>query len=306
MTADRALKCWGCGVADVEVTKMNVGSDVVVHCPRCLDYVIKMEAMDELEAHPNVKVSAWIRSRQDPGNRPIVSGETLKRMVLPDYTVGEKQLLLLKYLEEHTTPGQPTELKPHRDFPVTWSVDHVEFRFLTKVMEERELIFHHGPKPMSGELRMIIGAKGWDTLEQAARTSVLSEQAFVAMSFHPDLTPLWEQGFIPAIEAAGFRPHRVDSTPHADRIDVKIMADIKQSRFVLADVTGQRQGVYFEAGYALGLGLNVIWSVKEEEKDKVHFDTKQYNHIRWTDPADLAKQLLPFIIAIIGQGPRKK
>ena len=33
------------------------------------------------------------------------------------------------------------------------------------------------------------------------------------------------------------------------------MAEIRRSRFVVADYTGQVNGVYFEAGFALGLGL---------------------------------------------------
>jgi hypothetical protein len=34
------------------------------------------------------------------------------------------------------------------------------------------------------------------------------------------------------------------------------MAEIQKSRFVVADYTGQRNGVYFEVGFAVGLGLD--------------------------------------------------
>ena len=78
------------------------------------------------------------------------------------------------------------------------------------------------------------------------------------------------------------------------------MAEIKNSRFVIADVTDQRPGVYFEAGYAIGLGLPVIWSVRENDLRNVHFDTRQYNHIVWKGEDDLEEQLYNRVLAVIG------
>jgi nucleoside 2-deoxyribosyltransferase len=79
------------------------------------------------------------------------------------------------------------------------------------------------------------------------------------------------------------------------------VAEIKNSLFLVADVTEQKQGVYFEAGYAIGLEIPVIWSVKKDELEKVHFDTRQYNHIVWESEKDLKEQLYNFICAIIGK-----
>jgi nucleoside 2-deoxyribosyltransferase len=76
----------------------------------------------------------------------------------------------------------------------------------------------------------------------------------------------------------GYTAYRVDEEPHSDNIIFRIMAEIKNSRFVVADVTEQKNGVYFEAGYALGLGLPVIWTVRKDDAKNVHFDTAQYNH----------------------------
>ena len=83
----------------------------------------------------------------------------------------------------------------------------------------------------------------------------------------------------------------MDRDPHIQRIDAKIEHEIRNSAFVVADVTEQKQGVYYEAGFAKGLGLPVIWTVNEKEKDDLHFDTRQYRHIIWTDEADLQERL---------------
>jgi len=53
----------------------------------------------------------------------------------------------------------------------------------------------------------------------------------------------------------------------------------------VGDFTVDRGGIYFEAGYALGLGLPVIWLVREDELAKVHFDNRQYNFVAWRDGA---------------------
>ena len=56
-----------------------------------------------------------------------------------------------------------------------------------------------------------------------------------------------------AISGAGYKPVRIDKHQHNNRIDDEIVAAIRQSRFVVADFTQQRGGVYFEAGLAMGL-----------------------------------------------------
>ena len=56
----------------------------------------------------------------------------------------------------------------------------------------------------------------------------------------------------------------------------EIMAEIRQSRFVIADYTGQKNGVYFEAGFALKLGLTVIPTCRTDEVGKLHFDIKHH------------------------------
>ena len=70
----------------------------------------------------------------------------------------------------------------------------------------------------------------------------------------------------------------------------EIIARIKESRFVVADVTQHRNGVYFEGGYAMGMGLPVIWMCHQDDLQKMHFDTSHLNHIVWSDLADLREE----------------
>ena len=119
----------------------------------------------------------------------------------------------------------------------------------------------------------------------------LSKSAFVAMWFVESLNQAWEEGIKPGVEDAGCEPIRIDRIPHNDKICDRIVEEIHRCRFLIAEVTGHRPGVYFEAGLAMGLNKPVIWTCKAEELAKAHFDTRQYNHVTWETPADLRVKL---------------
>ena len=70
-----------------------------------------------------------------------------------------------------------------------------------------------------------------------------------------------------------------------------IIGEIRRSGLVVADFTGNRGGVYFEVGSAMGLGIPLIWTCRDTDISEVHFDTRQYNHIIWKEPEDLKQQL---------------
>ena len=80
--------------------------------------------------------------------------------------------------------------------------------------------------------------------------------------------------------------------------------------FVVADFTqgddGARGGVYFEAGLAMGRDIPVFFTCRKDCMKSVHFDTRQYNHIVWTDVRQLRKELSDRISALVGDGPLRK
>jgi nucleoside 2-deoxyribosyltransferase len=106
------------------------------------------------------------------------------------------------------------------------------------------------------------------------------------------------------IRVAGYEPLRIDQKQHNNKIDDEIMAAIRRSKFVVADFTKQRGGVYFEAGFAKGLGLEVIWLCRKDEIDEVDFDTRQYSHIVWEADklTELSAALKNRVEATIGHG----
>ena len=124
------------------------------------------------------------------------------------------------------------------------------------------------------------------------------------MSFDPALVAAWSNGFEPAIRAAGYAPLCIDAKEFIGGISDEIMAEIRRSRFVIADYTQRKSGVHFEAGFALGLGLPVIATCRANEIHKLHFDIRHLNTLDWVKPDDLAVKLSQRIRAVIGAGPR--
>ena len=133
-----------------------------------------------------------------------------------------------------------------------------------------------------------------------------STVGFIAMWFNASMDKARANGLEPAIWAAGYEPIVVSGVEHINKIDDEIVSQIRRSRFLVADFTGHRGGVYFEAGFAMGLGLPVFWTCRRDDLLNLHFDVRQYNCIDWTDEADLAKRLHRRIEAVIGRGPVKR
>lgn len=147
-----------------------------------------------------------------------------------------------------------------------------------------------------------VSAKGLLYLE--GRRETVSAIGFCAMWFNEEVRPLWTDVIAPATQDAGYEALRIDSKQHNGKIDDEIMASIRASRFVVADFTGSRGGVYYEAGFAHGLGLPVIFMCREGEE--LHFDVRQYNCIFWKpERLDEAHEALKNrILATLGQGPK--
>jgi hypothetical protein len=157
--------------------------------------------------------------------------------------------------------------------------------------------------------------KGFARLEEVSRRRPNTRNAFVAMWFSDGTKAAFEDGVAPALTEAGYTPVRVDRLQHSGKIDDEIIAQIRRARFVVADFTcgtveadGKahtipRGGVYYEAGFAMGLDIPVIWMVRADQIGDVHFDTRQFPHITWTTPTDLREALYNRVAALIGVAP---
>jgi len=133
--------------------------------------------------------------------------------------------------------------------------------------------------------------EGWKRFEELRRGTSAIRMAFMAMQFgDAQLDAFYRDHLRAAVAATGFELRRVDEEQPAGLIDDHLRVKIRQSRFLIADLTHQNRGAYWEAGYAEGLGKPVIYMCRKDVfEDKTlgtHFDTNHHLTVVW-DPADV-------------------
>lgn len=141
-----------------------------------------------------------------------------------------------------------------------------------------------------------LSPEGYARIDSLQRNTSTGKNVLVAMKFGDDTKELREsirQGII----AAGYIAIFIDEVQHNDFITPELLKYIKDSKFVVADLSHQNNGAYFEEGYAMGLGKPVIQLCKSDVK--LHFDVAQKNTIMWETEIDITDKLKNRIIATI-------
>lgn len=317
--------CGICGLPTRRSASDDLGQ-LAVECYRCGEYRITTEAHHfESPLKTEIQIanaSGYIRENQ----RLLCSSKELSILAaLPTPLVGEKAMKLLRALgKRFSTPGERIPVSfPHASERLDlfakeegpcddeladalwlqssgWASSLAETEYMLKVF-----LTGRGLITKTTASTTVISPEGWDTIDRERRGDVPSETAFVAMAFHGDLTLVYDEGIKPGIRRAGYEPIRVDRVQHNNKIDDQIIADIRRSKFLVADFSKDRGGVYFEAGFAMGLGRPVIWTALESELENVHFDTRQYNFVRWWSGKldQFSNDLQLRSEATIGKGP---
>ena len=128
-------------------------------------------------------------------------------------------------------------------------------------------------------------------IDELQRTKVNSRTAFVAMSFAPEMNEV-QEAIKKAITNAHYLPCVMNEIEHNKQIVPEMLHEIRNCRFLIAELTNHNNGAYYEAGYAHGYGKEVIFVCKHERlKEDGHFDVAQNNMVLWTTYEDLVDKL---------------
>ena len=315
-----ATHCRLCGKpASVEYAQQNTNDRRVI-CRRCGMYEAHVSAWSSYERMDVAPVdrhllSAATRTAPVRGLAPLridrASFAALRDGEIREPTFLERRDALMNWLayESRRDPksayGARVKLDPQNDYPVAYchSLDDGnadEWNFVFQPLMRDGLIEAEG----NGGVR--ITDKGWDLLETRPQAS--GELGFIAMAFKDtdDVRDAIEKG----IALAGYKPLRIDGDHYIGGVMDRILAKIRESRFVVADFTGNRGGVYYEAGFALGLNIPVFTLCRHdcldgEEAVRVHFDVRHLNNLTWElqNLGKLTEDLAARLVAVLGPGP---
>ncbi len=131
-------------------------------------------------------------------------------------------------------------------------------------------------------------------------------QIFVAMMFSADMTSIYENGYKPVIQSLNYAAMRIDEKDYTGSIIDEIKSEITDSVALIADLTGNRGGVYYEAGIAKGLQLcnhpiKLVLTCKQDyfDEEKVHFDVSGDKILLYENESDLKAKLTKLLQTIL-------
>ena len=154
----------------------------------------------------------------------------------------------------------------------------------------------------AGDCRCTLLPKGLERIDCLQKNSDQNtKNVFVAMSFAPEMKDVREAIKLAIIEC-GYIPRIMDEIEHNHQIVPEMLYEIRESRFIIAELTGHNNGAYFEAGYALGYGKEVIQICQKSKfGEDGHFDVKQINTVLWNTTEELKEKIVSRIKATISK-----
>jgi nucleoside 2-deoxyribosyltransferase len=281
-----------------------------VDCPICGHYQITSALEDRLASgatRPDFGpilpyLRAHVRQETDRGETTLLTLENHEelaraRMATPNES---KRRKLLELIAANSRPGQFAKLDGAIALRIdAHSAEEVAFwlkGLCTGGLVEIRPTIDSARRKTGGEYRVSVnGFEALSPLSAQGRRGV----AFVAMSFDKARNDAFAAIKAAVEEDCGLTAVRIDRVHHNEQITDKILAGIRSAQFTIADVTGQRAGIYFEGGFAMALGRPVIWCCENSDLKNVHFDTRQFSHVVYENPSDLREKLRDRIRATI-------
>ena len=305
---DVCLLCEGPAHLRMSATTLLQG----VVCNRCGRYHIEEGALRGFEDQRHL-LSGITRRRSAEtaaGDIVTVTRENVEELVATARLSGgmlDQLDASLEYAQEHQT--RRDEFVEYReaaasDYPLVFARDGHELLHFLLTLRGQGFLDEPPERDPARRTAFRITPEGWQRIRELAKTGRDPDRAFVAMWFDPEMEPAWTDGIRPALESLGYTAVRIDRTHADDKVDDRIVAEIRRSGILVADFTNHRGGVYFEAGLALGLGIPIVWTCRRDDFDgRTHFDTRQYQHLLWETPEELREQLVNHIAARIPARP---
>lgn len=176
--------------------------------------------------------------------------------------------------------------------------NEAEIHFCFQILEEEGLI-EIVDRDFKG-FNIRIPFKGLQYGSDLTHSGKNSLNCFIAMSFGVEMGSI-RATIRKTVEGLGYVPILIDEVliDSDQTINDAILSHLKGAKFCIADFTEQKDGVYFESGYALGRGLPVIYTCQKDWFAQTHFDTNHFPHIVYGNEKELEVKLINRIRAMI-------
>lgn len=261
-----------------------------------------------VDADASAKLSHFLRRAQE-GKQPTLldtyTSEAVLKQPLP--RPREQAALMIRWLALNVPgPGEQVWIEHNTHGSIIGSKSPAGFELVLDHLFAVGLVTGNQSKTLQGGDRAFatLSFEGWEYYEQLKQGGATYRKAFMAMKFGDEqLNSVLEGFFKPAAKRAGFELTKLNDVPKAGLIDNRMRVEIQSSDFVVADLSHDNLGAYWEAGYAEGLGKPVIYTCEKSkfETARTHFDTNHHLTIIWDSamPEAAANDLVATIRATL-------
>lgn len=294
-------KCVLCCFWSISPQNADINDVYEYECPACgkvnIDHVTEVDIRREEKKYKAI-LSGYSREAFYRGRKyeirvsPKMDLEEYVKQILYPKNLSEKMDKVMDYLEVKSDYyGALVQSDPSKDAPISYSIEVAEHLFIISQLKLKGWI-----EEIERKLR--VTADGWQYLDERRRSNEKSKSVFVATWFADELDEAYKQ-IERAVADTGYSAVWMKISKHNDMIDNRIIAELRKCKFAICDFTGHRNNVYFEAGFAKGLNIPVIWMCRDDDKEKLAFDTRQFLHILWKSECDIYQSLRDHIEATI-------
>lgn len=309
--------CSFCAGALTAPTKPN--ELLTVACPCCGTYRITASAADVV---PHWHMDEWkwaalfyqLRRMTDRAVPPTLDTRVLKELKESVRLPHADQILddfVIWLGSKSRWPGETCDLGYETHRAVLGAVDGDAFSYMVSCIDQSHWFTGIATEYTSGPSQMLgctLSPDGWQRFRDLSASKAGSKHAFMAMRYGADeLDAIVRDHFVPQVKLAGFDLQRLDDGQPAGLIDDQLRVRIRRARFMVCDLTHGNRGAYWEAGFAEGLGLPVIYTCRRDvfddktHTDHPHFDTNHLVTVPWEpgDPAAAAQKLKSIVRATL-------
>jgi len=280
-------------------------------CANCGTFVITALAANEMDAIlkknqiARTILSHTLRKMQANGT-PLLTENLFKKIIERPLPTAPEQCdnLILWFGNNLSYSGHRVWINPTTHRAVLGAVNAYAFGQVILHLEKKGLLEFDMIKNGLFNAHATLSVDGWAYYDKLRQKNPQSRVAFMAMQYgNQDLDRLVKDVFKPAVSKTGFDLRRLDENQRAGLIDDRLRVEIRNARFMIADLTDDNQGAYWEAGFAEGLSKPVIYICEEKKfkEKKTHFDTNHHLTVRWDkdSPQDAAEELKATIRATL-------
>jgi hypothetical protein len=244
-------------------------------------------SMDEIE---RAKISYYVRKMQRVQKYANLEDEVFEKIRAAPFPKFSEQVDSLIRLvgDSIQYPGNTIDLAYSKHRTLFCSFSQNNFVLIVRYLIDNNLIKALEDAYLFNELdpRGVITLEyaGWEKYDSIQKGLVHYGKAFMAMKFgDSELDYIFNNVFRESVSKTGFILMRLDDDPKAGLIDDRLRVEIRSSDFIIADLSHDNPGAYWEAGYAEGLGKPVIYTCEENKfaEHKTHFDTNHHLTVIW-------------------------